>query len=63
VEPGEGEIVIQVLERHNQVIGLGSAISGDVHVHLLRRQRGAVGPEVYKRMAILQLPSGPAAAK
>jgi hypothetical protein len=63
VEPGEGEIVLQVLEHHKQVVGLGSAISGDVHVHLLRRQRGAVGPEVYKRMAILQASSGPGAVK
>lgn len=63
VEPGQGEFTMQVLEAHAVEVGLGSAIGKEVHVHLMRIARGSVGPEVYRRMAILQPSSGPAAVK
>lgn len=59
VEPGKGELTMQVLEAHAVEVGLGSAVGEEIHVHLLRIERGSVGPEVYRRMAILQRSSGP----
>lgn len=57
MEPGEKEIVLPVLSDHAVALDLEKkAVDKEIHVYLMRVQRGSVGPQVYQRMAELAVP-------
>ncbi len=58
VMPAEHEIVLPVLTNYSASVELGTDPGEVVEVHVRRTVRGAVGPDVYKRMAMLLVEGG-----